>query len=170
MIFDLIIVLYMCLTLLNVTSHVDAVNFVSASVWFVILFWIFLTWDSHFNFVFICNSKIRMFVLSVNCIFSKLIIVCILNFLKLLLKWISSYFVEKKIASWRRNHVVKISCSFSKVLQFSSVLVLYVSTFTLWGYGICVREDWWWIGGNKREQIASRDREKKHYASEKNIL
>ena len=40
----------------------------------------------------------------------------------------------------------------------------------LWGYGICVRENWWWIGGNKREQIAPRDREKNHYASEKNNL
>ena len=129
-ILDRIIVLYMCLTLLNVTFHVNAINFVSVNVWFVILFCNFLTCDSHFNFVFICNSKIRIFVFEINCISFKLIVVCMLNFFELLFKWISSYFVEKKIASWRRNHVVKISCNFSKVLQFFSVLVLYVSTFT----------------------------------------
>ena len=129
-IFDRIIVLYMCLTLLNVTFHVNAINFVSVNVWFVILFCNFLTCDFHFNFVFICNSKIRMFVFEINCIFSKLIVICMLNFFELLFRWISLYFVEKKIASWRRNHVVRTSCSFSKILQFFSVLLLYINTFT----------------------------------------
>ena len=44
--------------------------------------------------------------------FRRSIIVYILNFLRLLLKWISSYFVEKKFVSWPQNHVVKISCNF----------------------------------------------------------
>ena len=129
-IFDRIIVLYMCLTLLNVILHVNAINFVSANVWFVILSCNFLTCDFHFSFVFICNSKIRISVFEINYISFKLIVVCMLNFFELLFKWISLYFVEEKIVSWRRNHVIKISCNFSNVLQFFSVLVLYVSTFT----------------------------------------
>ena len=106
-ILDRIIVLYMCLILLNVISHVNAINFVSVSVWFVILSCNFLTCNSHFNFVFICNSKIRMFVFEVNCISFRLIVVCMLNFFELLFRWINLYFVEKKIVSWRRDHVVK---------------------------------------------------------------
>ena len=129
-ILDLIIVLYMCLILLNVTFHVNAINFVSVNVWFVILSCNFLTCDSYFNFVSICSFRIRMFVFEINCISSKLIVVYMLNFFEFLFRWINSYFVEKKIALWRRNHVVKTSCNFSKILQFSSVLVLYVSTFT----------------------------------------
>ena len=128
-ILDRIIALNMCLILLNVTFYVNAINFVN-DVWFVILFYNFLTCDFHFNFVFICNSKIWMFVFEINCIFFTFIVACMLNLFELLFRWISSYFVEKKIASWRRNHVVKISCNFSKILQFFSVLVLYVSTFT----------------------------------------
>ena len=107
-IFDRIIVLYMCLTLLNVTFHVNAINFVSVNVCFVILSCNFLTCDLHFNFVSICNSRILMSVFEVNCIFFRLIVVCMLNFFELLFKWISSYFVEEKIASWRRDHAVKI--------------------------------------------------------------
>ena len=98
--------------------------------------------DSSFYFVIswhvILISVSYLFViLKFECLFSKsiafffrLIVVCMLNFFEFLFRWISSYFVEKKIASWRRNHVVKISCNFSKVLQFFSVFVLYVSTFT----------------------------------------
>ena len=71
-----------------------------------------------------------MSILKIDYISFKLIIVSLLNFLRLLFKWISLYFVEKKFVSWRRNHVVKTSCSFFKILQFFSLLVLYVSTFT----------------------------------------
>ena len=130
-IFDRIIVLYICLTLLNVIFHVNTINFVNVNVWFVILFCNFLTCDFYFNFVFICNFKIQMFVFEINFIFFKLIVICMLNFFELLFRWINLYFVEKKIASWRRNYVVKTSCNFSKILQFFSVLMLYVSTFTL---------------------------------------
>ena len=42
------------------------------------------------------HTKIQMSILSISCIFSKLIIACILSFLRLLLRWINSYFVEKK--------------------------------------------------------------------------
>ena len=65
-IFDRIIVLYMCLTLLNVILYVNAINFVSANVWFVILSCNFLTCDFHFNFVSICNPRIRMSVFEIN--------------------------------------------------------------------------------------------------------
>ena len=95
-IFDQNLVLYMCLILLNVIFYVNAINFVSVNVWFVILFCNFLTCDFYFNFVFICNFKIRMFIFEINCISFKLIVVCMLNFFEFLFKWINLYFVEKK--------------------------------------------------------------------------
>ena len=56
-IFDLITVLYMCLTLLNETFHVNAINFVNANVWLIILSWSFSIWGSQFNFVSICIQQ-----------------------------------------------------------------------------------------------------------------
>ena len=74
MILDRIIVLYMCLTLLNVTLYVNAINFVSVNVWFVILSCNLLTCDFHFNFVSICNPRIRMSVFELSkSIFSVLL-------------------------------------------------------------------------------------------------
>ena len=96
-IFDRIIVLYMCLTLLNVIFHVNAINFVSVNVWFVILFCNFLTCDFYFNFVSICNSKIRISVFEINCIFFKLIVVCMLNFFRVFIQ------MNQFIFCWKQN-------------------------------------------------------------------
>ena len=110
--------------------HVNAINFVNVKIWFVILSCSFLTCNFYFNFIFICDFKLWMWILKTNCIFFKLIVICMLTFFKLWFNWINLYFVKKKIVSWRRNHVLKTSCNYFKILQFSSVLVLYVSTFT----------------------------------------
>ena len=126
-IFDLIIVLYICLLLLNETFYVNAINFVNVNVWLIILFCSFSIWDSHFNFVSICNSKIRIFVFEMNRISFKLIIVFMLNFFELLLKWINSYFVDENVISWRRNYVVKTSCNF---LMFCNFLLCSCDTST----------------------------------------
>ena len=61
---------------------------------------------------------------------------------------------------------IKSSIDFKIILstKFHDLLNVFFETtsdeLTLWGYEISVRKDWWWIEKNKREQIASKDREK----------
>ena len=120
----------MCLILLNVIFHINVDNFVNARVWLIILFCNFLTYNFYFHFLWICSFKIRLFVFTIDSISFKLTVACMLSFFEFLLKCINLYFVEKKVVSWRRNHVWKISCDFYNILQFSFVLMLYVNTFT----------------------------------------
>jgi len=60
-----------------------------------------------------------------------LAIAFILNFLWLLIKWIRWYFLGVNTTLCRRAHAVYTLCALSIVLQFSSIVLLYVSILEL---------------------------------------
>ena len=63
----------MYLILLNETFLVNTVSFVDANVELIIVFCNFVTCNFHFNFVFICNFKIKISILKMRRISFKLI-------------------------------------------------------------------------------------------------
>ena len=117
---------FVCVFLFNETFYMNAINFFDVNVWLIILIFNFLIYNFYFNFVFICNFKIRIWLLKINRIFFKLITVFKWNLLNF---YLNKSIVNENVISWRRNRVLKTSCSFSNVLQFSFVFVLYVNTF-----------------------------------------
>ena len=117
-IFNLIIALNICLLLLNKTFYVNTINFVNVNIWLIILFCNLLTCSFYLNFVFICNSKIRILIWNINHISFKLIPIFLSNFYEFLLKQINPYFVNRNIISCRRNHVLKISCNSFIIFNF----------------------------------------------------
>ena len=127
---DLTTAVYTHLVFIKEASHVDAEIFVSVNDCLVIFFWIRLTCESHFSVVSIWSSSTRISVFEVTMLLTILIVVCMLNFFEFLDRWINWYFVDAKTTSCRNAHFSHFLCTISRVLQFFSMLLLYVKMLT----------------------------------------
>jgi len=110
---------------------VKVVSWVSATIWVIIFVLIMLICGPHLSFKFTCTlSTYRLLTEpSVNpFIFT---VAFMLNFLWLLVKWIRWYFLEINTTSCQHAYAVYTSCALFRALQFSSIVLLYVSILEL---------------------------------------
>ena len=119
--------LYTCLALFSVTSHVETAVINSALHYDFILTLTSLIWDSQRSLPSIYSSNTRILAFDFVVAESRSTLTLILNFSKLLIRWINSYFFDANVAPWVPAHYKQISYAFLRVSQFASVLFPYVS-------------------------------------------
>jgi hypothetical protein len=118
--------LYTCLIFLKQTSQIKIVNLINASICVIILFWIFLTCESHFNLISNCTLNTRTIIVDFWMTFFTLIVIVMSNRLWFLVKCNNSYLIDAKRTSCRRVHNSQMTWVFFNALQLLVILVLYV--------------------------------------------
>jgi hypothetical protein len=118
--------LYTCLIFLKQISQMKIVNLINASICVIILFWIFLTCESHFSLMSNCTLNTRTIVVDFLITFFTLIVIIMSNRLWFLVKCSNSYSIDAKRTSCRRVHSSQITYVFSNALQLLVMFVSYV--------------------------------------------
>jgi hypothetical protein len=152
--------LYTCLVFLKQTSQIKIVNLISASICVILLFWIFLTCESHFSLISNCTLNTCTIIVDSRMTFFTLIVIVMSNRLWFFVKCNNSYLVDAKRTSCRRVHSSQMTWVFFSALQLLVMLVSYVrmlisstksmtvilylnrsKTFKMW---ICIFITRWW--------------------------
>jgi hypothetical protein len=96
--------LYTCLIFLKQAFQIKIVNLINASIWIIILFWIFLMCEFHFNLISSCTLNTRTIFVDFRMTFFTLTVIVMSNRLWFFVRCSSSYLIDAKRTSCRRVH------------------------------------------------------------------
>ncbi len=125
--------LYTCLIFLKQAFQIKIVNLINANICMIILFWIFLMCEFHFNLISNCTLNTRTIIVDSRMTFFTLIVIIMSNRLWFFVRCSSSYLIDAKRMSCRRAHSSQMTWVFFSVLQLLVMLMSYVKmliTFT----------------------------------------
>jgi hypothetical protein len=93
--------LYMCLIFLKQILQIKIVNLINANICVIILFWIFLLCELHFNLISSCMLNTRTIIVDSRITFFTLIVIVMSNRLWFFVKCSNSYLIDAKRTSCR---------------------------------------------------------------------
>jgi hypothetical protein len=102
------------------------VNLINVSICVIILFWIFLTCEFHFNLISSCTFNTRTIVIDSLMTFFILIVIVMSNRLWFRVKCNNSYLIDAKRVSCQRVYNSQMTCVFFSVLQLFMMFMSYV--------------------------------------------